>query len=92
MSEVIHSGSGYSAAVARGPKLIHRRRLSGIGTFPTAVQLHIKKLMAMPQIADFIKNIYYILYVPLLKEACTYDVSFPLGAEELPALLHQRHP
>ena len=51
-----------------------------------------KKLMAMPQIADFIKNIYYILYVHLLKEACKYDVSFPLGAEELQALLHQRHP
>ena len=42
MSEVIHSGSGYSAAVAHGPKLIHRRRLSGIGTFPNAVPLHIK--------------------------------------------------
>ena len=34
----------------------------------------------------------YIIYVNFLKVGCKFDVSFPLGAEELQALLHQRHP
>ena len=92
MSEVIHSGSGYTAAVAHGPKLIHGRRLSGIGTFPNAVPLHIKNTWWCLKLLTLFKNIYYIIYVHFLKEACKYDVSFPLGAEELQALLHQRHP
>ena len=45
-----------------------------------------------PKLLTLFKNIYYIIYVNFLKEGCKFDVSFPLGAEELQALLHQRHP